>query len=108
MASNARQLIRRYVPKPWGQSDFALAITGCPPLDEPLGEIWFEDVARNDLPLLVKLLFTSQKLSVQVHPDDAFAAAKGLPRGKDEAWLVLAAEPGALIGIGLRHSINRE
>ncbi len=47
------------------------------------------------LPLLVKFLFTSGKLSVQVHPDDAYAAEHHHSRGKTEMWHVLAAEPGA-------------
>jgi mannose-6-phosphate isomerase len=54
-----------------------------------------------DGPLLIKYLFTSERLSVQVHPDDAAAQAAGEPRGKDEAWVVLAAEPGATIGCGV-------
>ena len=46
-------------------------------------------------PLLVKLLFPGDKLSVQVHPDDAQARAMGQPRGKTECWYVLGAKPGA-------------
>ena len=50
---------------------------------------------------MVKFLFTSERLSIQVHPDDAQAAAAGYPRGKDECWLVLDAEPDAELGVGL-------
>jgi mannose-6-phosphate isomerase len=53
-------------------------------------------------------LFTSEKLSVQVHPNDEEAQARGSPRGKAECWYVLDAEPGATIGLGLRHSLSRE
>jgi mannose-6-phosphate isomerase len=55
-----------------------------------------------EFPLLVKLLFPSDKLSVQVHPDDAHAQAMGQPRGKTECWYVLEAEPGATIALGLK------
>ena len=47
--------------------------------DQKIGEVWFEA----DLPLLVKFVFTSERLSVQVHPDDAFAAAHENSLGKD-------------------------
>ena len=50
----------------------------------------------------MKLLFPNDKLSVQVHPDDAQAQAMGQPRGKTECWYVLEAEPGATIMLGLK------
>jgi mannose-6-phosphate isomerase len=55
-----------------------------------------------EFPLLVKLLFPSDKLSVQVHPDDAQAQAMGEARGKTECWYVLEAAAGATIALGLR------
>jgi mannose-6-phosphate isomerase len=55
-----------------------------------------------EFPLLVKLLFPNDKLSVQVHPDDAQARALGQARGKTECWYVLEAEKGATIALGLR------
>jgi mannose-6-phosphate isomerase len=58
--------------------------------------------------LLVKTLFTDALLSVQVHPDAATARALGMACGKDEAWLVLEAEPGAVIGLGLREAMTAE
>ena len=58
--------------------------------------------------LLVKYLFTSQRLSVQVHPDDDAATAAGHDRGKDEAWLILDVEPGAEIAIGLKKQLSTE
>jgi mannose-6-phosphate isomerase len=58
--------------------------------------------------LLVKYLFTSERLSIQVHPDDAAAQANGYPRGKDEAWYVIDAEPDAVIGLGLTSSVTAE
>ena len=53
-------------------------------------------------PLLIKILFAQQKLSVQVHPDDAMAQKYGQPRGKTECWYALAANPGAKVAVGLK------
>jgi mannose-6-phosphate isomerase len=64
--------------------------------------------AGAEFPLLVKLLFPNDKLSVQVHPDDAHAQAMGQPRGKTECWYVLEAEPGAAIALGLKPGANAE
>jgi mannose-6-phosphate isomerase len=61
------------------------------------------------LPLLVKLLDASQALPVHVHPDDAAARARyGEPNGKDEAWHVLWAEPGASVRVGVPAGRSRE
>ena len=59
-----------------------------------------------EFPLLVKLLFPEEKLSVQVHPDDAQAQAAGEARGKTECWYVLEAEPGASIALGLKNGTD--
>ena len=56
--------------------------------------------------LLLKLLFTSEPLSIQVHPDDAFARSIGLPNGKTEAWYILSAVPDAKIAVGLKRRIT--
>ena len=56
----------------------------------------------------MKFLFTSDKLSVQVHPDDAYAAQHHNSRGKTEMWHVLAAEPGAKIAAGFREAVSAE
>jgi mannose-6-phosphate isomerase len=61
-----------------------------------------DHIGGPEFPLLVKLLFPNDKLSVQVHPDDAHAQAMGQPRGKTECWYVLEAKPGATIALGLR------
>ena len=58
-----------------------------------------------EFPLLVKLLFPNEKLSVQVHPDDAQAQAVGEARGKTECWYVLEAEPGAYVSLGLKKGV---
>lgn len=52
-------------------------------------------------PLLIKVIFAREKLSVQVHPDDAMAQKYGFPRGKTECWYALAADPGAQVAVGL-------
>ncbi|MDZ4307294.1 class I mannose-6-phosphate isomerase [Allopontixanthobacter sp.] len=70
-----------------------------------IGEIWFEPPPQLD-GLLVKYLFTSEKLSVQVHPSDAQASA-GMS-GKEECWLVLDAAPGATLAIGFEQEISSE
>ncbi len=57
-------------------------------------------------PLLVKLLFPKEKLSVQVHPDDVQARAMGETRGKTECWYVLEAEPEAYVSLGLKDDVD--
>lgn len=61
-----------------------------------------------DYPLLVKILFPHDKLSVQVHPDDALAQKIGQPRGKTECWYVLDAQPGAAVALGLKPGATLE
>lgn len=63
---------------------------------------------RQPLPLLVKYIFTSAPLSVQVHPGDDQARARGLTGGKSECWYILAAEPGASLALGFRRRLGRE
>jgi mannose-6-phosphate isomerase len=97
----------RVVHKPWGVSDLKpwSSIDGT---DDAVGELWF-DRADTNAPtpaLLLKLLFTSEPLSIQVHPDDTFARAMGLPNGKSEAWYIISAKPGAQIGVGLKHRVT--
>lgn len=88
----------RTVAKPWGCD--VLPAPFAAPAGERIGEIWFEPPAALDA-LLVKYIFASEKLSVQVHPSDAQTLAKGLGRqGKEECWLVIDARPGAALGIG--------
>ncbi len=57
-------------------------------------------------PLLLKTLFAREKLSVQVHPDDAMAQKYGEPRGKTECWYALAAEPGAKVALGVKPGVT--
>jgi mannose-6-phosphate isomerase len=57
-------------------------------------------------PLLIKVIFAKEKLSVQVHPDDAMAQKYGHPRGKSECWYVLEAEPGSQVACGLKPGVT--
>lgn len=94
----------RTVAKPWGKDVLPAPFTA--PAGERIGEIWFEPPAEVSS-LLVKYIFTSEKLSVQVHPTDAQAKAAGeTDRGKEECWLVIDAEPGATLGVGFDRSID--
>jgi mannose-6-phosphate isomerase len=85
--------------KVWGKTCLA---PWFPDSATPTGEAWY--LADRELPLLVKLLFTAERLSVQVHPDDG----EDGPRGKSEMWYILDAEPGAEIALGFREPITRE
>jgi mannose-6-phosphate isomerase len=94
--------IARTVPKLWGGIDlrpWSQASTR----DGPIGELWFERPATPETALLLKLLFTTESLSIQVHPDDAFAQSIGLSNGKTEAWYILSAVPGAQVALGLNY-----
>ncbi|HZG45992.1 MAG TPA: class I mannose-6-phosphate isomerase [Allosphingosinicella sp.] len=104
----ALRLTARRLAKVWGRRDLLPPFPDVPEDEEPVGEIWFEHPDGGDLDLLVKYLFTSERLSIQVHPDDAAARAAGEKSGKDEAWLILEAEPGATIGLGLRERVSPE
>jgi mannose-6-phosphate isomerase len=97
----------RAVRKPWGVRDLQpwSSLDGS---TDAIGELWFEreDTQTDPPALLLKLLFTSEPLSIQVHPDDTFAKAIGMPNGKSEAWYILSAEPDARVGVGLKHRIT--
>lgn len=71
----------------------------------PIGEVWFQ---TPEVPLLVKFIFASDKLSVQVHPGDAYARFHHSSPGKTEMWHVLAAQPGARIAAGFREPVTSE
>ena len=101
----------RQVAKPWGRDVLPAPFAAAPERSNGggrIGEIWFEPPP--ELPqLLVKYIFTSEKLSVQVHPSDAQTLAAGLGRkGKEECWLIVDAEPGAVLGIGFREALGGE
>lgn len=96
-----RRLPTRMVEKVWGR-DVLPSPFAAPP-GERIGEIWFEP--PEEVPqVLIKYLFTSEKLSVQVHPSDS-AALPG-EAGKEECWLVLDAEPDARLAIGFEREVT--
>jgi len=92
------------VDKPWGRSDLD-PVFGTSS-GERIGEIWFRHPDSEDLPLLVKYIFTSEKLSVQVHPSDQEARDRGFLGGKNECWYIIEAEEGARLGLGLRSPVS--
>lgn len=91
-----------------------------PFVGKTLGDAWREMppewrganfVEAGDFPLLVKFIFPTDKLSIQVHPDDAYAAeherAAG-GHGKTEMWHVISAKPCASLLLGLKPGVTRE
>lgn len=115
----------------WGVNDLSPWYSGNPGVEWPIGEAWLTSVdcraasgetlgelakahpselaaPAGQFPLLVKFLFPREKLSVQVHPDDAQAQALGEANGKTECWYVLSAEPGAMLAVGLRGNMTPE
>ncbi len=99
----------RALPKPWGVKDLRPWYSACGN-SNPIGEIWYDrsDDTATDPSLLLKLLFTSQPLSIQVHPDDGFAERAGLAKGKTEAWYVLSTAPEAKIALGLSRRLTQQ
>lgn len=89
--------------RPWGVDRLPAPFSG--PAGQRIGEVWFTPPAALDA-LLVKYLFTTQNLSVQVHPTDAQAPTGS--RGKEECWLIRHAEPGAKIAIGFKAPLGPE
>jgi mannose-6-phosphate isomerase len=130
-----------FSPRPWGSHSLAPYFPEMSGLSEPVGEAWMTGhdcrfangpfaghylgevwreippewagtaQGRGDFPLLVKFIFPEDKLSVQVHPDDAYAArheqAAG-GRGKTEMWYALDARPGAEVLVGMKSGVTRE
>lgn len=126
-----------FVARVWGFSDLRPWYDQ-PPGTEAIGEVWltgddcriatgphagktlgelFQSSAEPLLgitapvagsPLLIKVIFAKEKLSVQVHPDDALAVKYGQPRGKTECWFALSAEPGAQVAAGLKPGVTAD
>ena len=97
----------------WLTGDDCLVGSG-PNTGKTLGEVFLQSSSAmlganppaSGSPLLIKMLFAREKLSVQVHPDDALAQKYGQPRGKTECWYALAAEPGAEVAAGLKPGVT--
>lgn len=96
-------------PKPWGVADlqpWSDAGDGTTRIGEL---VYVRSTGGAPFPtLLLKLLFTSEPLSIQVHPDDIYARSIGLPNGKSEAWYVLSAIPDAEVALGLKSPLTRQ
>lgn len=104
LPSDVLQIEPVFVERVWGRHDLA-------PLfgqhEKRIGEVWFP--IGQDFPLLVKFLFTSERLSIQVHPRDEFAALhENNSRGKTEMWYVIDAEPDSTIALGLTGEVTPE
>ncbi len=136
MNADPVRIIPRLVERVWGRADLADWYGGeAGAKDAPLGEAWltdlgcevenggtFGDLIGSDRagmlgdaaglpatarPILVKVLFTSAVLSVQVHPTDAAARAGGIgPCGKNEAWHVLEAAADATVWTGFQSPVT--
>jgi mannose-6-phosphate isomerase len=95
-------------------------IANGPFTEQTLGQAWKEMTSAwrgaefagvADFPLLLKFIFPADKLSIQVHPDDTYAAAHEAAaggRGKTEMWYVVSAEPGARLLAGLKPGASKE
>lgn len=95
---------RKFVEKPWGQDILPDVFAGGS--QKKIGEIWFVAPKGITPRLMAKYLFTSEKLSIQVHPDDRQARRLGFPHGKEECWYILDAKPGAVLGLGLKKTVS--
>jgi mannose-6-phosphate isomerase len=104
----ATLLATHRVEKPWGRHTLWPGFADPSPDAEPVGEVWFQAPGDETPDLLIKYLFTSEKLSVQVHPNDEQARATGHKRGKDECWVILAAEPDSTIALGTLAPMDHE
>jgi mannose-6-phosphate isomerase len=100
----------------WLTGDDCKVLTGAL-AGKTLGEVFAEhapamlgksaaEQMQGQSPLLLKVIFAREKLSVQVHPDDRLAQKYGQARGKTECWYALAAEPGAEVAAGLRPGVT--
>lgn len=70
-------------------------------------EKYLKDVVQ-DYPLLIKIIQADKTLSVQVHPDDEFAAIHENSKGKTECWYVLDAKPGVKLICGIENNLSKQ
>ena len=101
-----QKLDTKIVDKPWGKRgiDPRFGVDA----SRQVGEIWFEPPPGRELDVMAKYLFTTERLSIQVHPDDPTAQERGYPRGKDECWIVLDVAEDAELGIGTVRNASSE
>ena len=127
------QLLPIFRERVWGRKNLAPYFPHTN-LNEPVGEAWYTsgenltsleislgEILKNEpavlgtaedqhhpgvCPLLVKMLFTTERLSVQVHPGDDYAEKHHQSLGKTEAWYVVDAEPNAEVAVGFREHLS--
>jgi mannose-6-phosphate isomerase len=104
MSLEPTRLVPFFREMPWGVTNLEPWFSAPPP-GKSIGEVWF---SCDQVPILVKFIFTSDRLSIQVHPGDADAALLEGTSGKTEMWHILRAEPGARIALGPCQAITRE
>jgi mannose-6-phosphate isomerase len=102
VSKQAFQIAPQFRERIWGRHDLTPFFDG--KFEKPIGEVWFDC----GCPILVKFIFTSQRLSVQVHPDDEYAQRHHGSLGKTEAWYVLDAQAPGEIAVGFTKPISRE
>jgi mannose-6-phosphate isomerase len=101
LANQPYRLVPTAHPKVWGSTQLEPFF---PNSTEKIGEFWF---AEDQSPLLIKFLFTTENLSVQVHPNDEQAnRLEPGSRGKTEMWHIIKAEPGAKLAMGLTQDLT--
>ena len=107
---------RRKIGEAWYSFDENVIANG-PLKGQTLGDVIASSGSRllgesaaslRSFPILAKLLFTSDRLSVQVHPKDDYALRNEGSLGKTEMWYILAAEPGAGVALGLTETLSSE
>lgn len=74
-------------------------------MEDLVGESVFDRFGE-EFPLLIKFIDSNDSLSIQVHPDDALAAKRGIGNGKSEMWYILEADPGAEIISGFNRKTD--
>lgn len=102
MSNRPVQIAPQFRERVWGRRDLRPFFDQR--FEKPIGEAWFDC----GCPILVKLLFTNDRLSVQVHPDDDYARRHHNSLGKTEAWYILDSQPPGEVAVGFREPISPE
>ena len=100
---SVRLIEPKFVERVWGTTELAAAV----PRSGQRKSARSGSMRAPEFPLLIKFIFTSEKLSVQVHPDDEYARAVENCRGKTEMWHILSAKPGSTLALGFRERRRR-
>lgn len=123
--SKVAEIFPQVVRKPWGgnrlQEILQLEEADGPPIGEAwqisihpdapsrmAGGLLSDVVSSEQMPYLAKLIDTGDNLSLQVHPGDEYAMKHENSSGKSECWIILAAEKGAGVFLGLKSGVDKE